>query len=346
MDDYFSNETLYHHQKYRTQLIVTDNERIFFESLNLLALSGKINIFTTLVFVIIGLIGNSLALFIFAHSRFRINSSHIYLLCLAIIDSFFLVIHLFEDTAKTYKDIFLNETKSASNSIIEAINITDQFEFTCRLINYLRYVLRFISAYIVVAFTLQRLSIVYRPLSVRFKTKKSAWKTVVVIGCISLLMNGWVPFIFHIKFNNGVKYCDINTSYKEEYFLINMFYIFLIMLIPICSILVCNTLIIFKAFKNDSKRENLRMVTLKVNKKKADKKADFITVRHNLELGGSTTNIDKTSALKIKPHYLTVNQVINKIKKNPKNHSKKLLKTLTLISFSYALLNMPYLLTW
>ena len=118
------------------------------------------------------------------------------------------------------------------------------------------------------------------------------------------------------------------------------------MLIPICSILVCNTLIIFKAFKNDSKRENLRMVTLKVNKTKADKKADFITVRHNLKPGSSTTSIDKTLALKIKPHYLTVNQVINKNKKFPKNHSKKLLKTLTLISFSYALLNMPYLLTW
>lgn len=362
MESNFSNRTqIYPRNRYQ--------ERSFLQSLNLLALSAKINIFTTLVFIIIGLIGNSLAIYVFSHKRFRTNSSHVYLLCLAIIDSLFIVIHLIEDTSKTYKDHFLNET-TFKNSILNVFYLTDQFELACRLVNSVRYVLRFISAYIVVAFTIQRLSIVYRPLSVRFKTKKSAWKSIALISLIACLMNSWVPFLFHVQKNNlNIDYCDINIKYKEEYFKVNMIYIFLIMLIPIVTILVCNSLIIYKTFRNDLDRKSLRPINLKATARKTDnncnnmkkalsntninctqgksaaKLAETLALPERISnLSGSSTNIN--SKLKVKPHYLTVNQMINKNKKSSQSHSKKLLKTLTLISFSYAFLNMPYLLTW
>ena len=113
---------------------LTNAERAYLKSLDLLALSSKINIFGTIAFFLLGLVGNSISIFVFAQKIFRRNSSHVYLLCLAIIDSLFLVIHLIEDTFKTYKDIFLENKNTLFNQII----ITDQFEITCRLINYLR----------------------------------------------------------------------------------------------------------------------------------------------------------------------------------------------------------------
>jgi hypothetical protein len=56
----------------------------------------EINIYVTTFITIIGLIGNGLAVFVFAHERFRVHSSSVYLLFLAISDGLFLVTHFFE----------------------------------------------------------------------------------------------------------------------------------------------------------------------------------------------------------------------------------------------------------
>lgn len=54
----------------------------------------KINLFTSTCILLIGLIGHSLTIFIYSQKRFLLNSSNVYLLCLAIIDSMFLLVHL------------------------------------------------------------------------------------------------------------------------------------------------------------------------------------------------------------------------------------------------------------
>ena len=67
----------------------------------------KWNIFATLPIIIIGLIGHSLTILVFVQKRFRTNSSNIFLLCLAFNDSLYLINHFFEDTLRTYKDIYV-----------------------------------------------------------------------------------------------------------------------------------------------------------------------------------------------------------------------------------------------
>ena len=177
----------------------------------------KINIYSSLFVIIIGLIGNSLITFIYLGKKRRTNSSHVYLLCSAINDNLFLIIHLFEDTLRTYLDVY------SMNIFLQMINLVDMNNIQCQLINYLRNILRFVSAYIVVAFTLQRLIIVFKPLTTKFKSNKSAWKTVLVIIIISTLFNIWVPFIFKIYTkNNEYKFCDVNKSYVLEYFYLNL----------------------------------------------------------------------------------------------------------------------------
>jgi hypothetical protein len=145
-----------------------------------------INIFVTIVIIIIGLIGNSLGVYVFMQRRFRNHSSSIYLLFLCLSDGLFLLMHFFEDTLRTFIDVFLNADTSYDgpdaaclnstgyqnpfkiatsvggtaqpglfDAALRSINITDRFNLACRIVNFLRYFLRFVSAYVIVAFTVQ-----------------------------------------------------------------------------------------------------------------------------------------------------------------------------------------------
>jgi hypothetical protein len=230
---------------------------------NLLINTKIINIFSTIVIIIIGLIGNSLAVFVFAQKRFRIHSSSIYLLCLAISDGMFLLIHFFEDTLRTYIDVFFNvesdidsacRTKGhilASNteSLLRVFNITDRFLYSCRIVNYFRYFLRFISAYIIVSFTIQRTIAIYSPLfQAKFESNRIAWIIVSCIVLIGMVLNLWVPIFFgqtiKTKNNFTVQYCDVARNYRVYYFPITIGYIVLTMLIPIVIIFLCNSFLI------------------------------------------------------------------------------------------------------
>jgi hypothetical protein len=150
-----------------------------------------LNIFVSMLFIFVGLIGNSLGVYVFVQKRFRNHSSSIYLLFLCLSDGLFLLMHFFEDTLRTFIDVFLNADTSsydpvtaacvnmtnytnpfkliattAANgnalaetssleSALRSINITDRFNVTCRIVNFLRYFLRFVSAYVIIAFTVQ-----------------------------------------------------------------------------------------------------------------------------------------------------------------------------------------------
>lgn len=156
-------------------------------------LTRKINIIGTILIIFIGLIGNGLAVYVFAQKRFRMHSSSIYLLFLAISDGLFLLTHFFEDTLRTYLDVYSNEL--GENNILKLMNITDHLPFTCRLVNYFRYFLRFVSAYIIIVFTIQRTIAIHSPLfQTRYESKKIAWLIVFLLTAIGAIINLWVRF--------------------------------------------------------------------------------------------------------------------------------------------------------
>ena len=180
----------------------------------LLQFTHKVNINTSIA---VGLLGNLIIKIVLFKKKFQTNSSHIYLLSSTISDSLYLLIQLFEDTVASFCNLY-----SLNNSfIVNILNIANYNHLTCQSISYLRYLLRFISSYIVVLFTIQRLYMVSKPLSIRFKSIKSAWQTVGTITLISLVINLWVPFIFQINTNeSNDHYCDINKEFKREYFIL------------------------------------------------------------------------------------------------------------------------------
>ena len=160
----------------------------------------KINIYLTISIIIIGLIGNVLGIIVFLQKKIRSKPTSIYLLCLIVSDSFYLVMHFFEDTLKAFIEHYIHETdyiheicsvnllnykhdfhetninepnnRSNQNWFI-SMNIIDRSNFFCRSINFARYYFRFTSAYIIVAFTIQRMLVLKNPFhNKKFESKK------------------------------------------------------------------------------------------------------------------------------------------------------------------------------
>lgn len=147
--------------------------------------------------------------------------------------------------------------------LVEA-NITDHFDFSCGFVNYLRYFLRFVSAYVIVAFTLQRTLAIYSPFfQAKFASKTLAWSIACALCTLGLVLNIWVPFLFKIDVQHS--YCDIQRTYSSHYFIITIFYIALIMFLPIVVIFVCNTLIIYYVLKASKLRLGMMNVRLPSN---------------------------------------------------------------------------------
>lgn len=339
-------------ENFENESILIKFEETFLQSYNILETSRKVNIIAVVLVIIIGLAGHFLTVFVFGQKRFRTNSSNVYLLCLAINDSLFLVVHFFEDTIRTYQDVFLSENiksnstlGSNSNDLIRFLNITDKFDFTCRLINYLRYVLRFISVNIIVAYTIQRLIIVTSPFSNQCKSKKAAWVTVSLISIFSFLFNLWVPFVFEIKNEEFKQYCDVKKAFKNEYFILAVVYITVTIGMPITVIFISNSIIAIKAVKAEAKRGDIKLKKTSLNNSKTETVPTAPTIRnksYQLTLHGKES---LRSVQQTKPYYVTVNQMTSRQMRRNKS-SKHIAKVLSLISMSFVVLNMPYLITW
>jgi hypothetical protein len=201
-------------------------------SFNFLDLSNEINLFATILIVFIGLIGNTLSLIIYGQSKYRLNSNNVFILILSIVDSLFLIVHFFEDTISSLEH---------HNFPIYFLNIIDTNREICFLTNYLRYTLRSISSYIILAFTIQRYSVVYSPLTSKFKIKKYAWYTCLIITTGSFITNSWSLFLFDLSINRiEVKQCDIIDEWKNWYYYISLSYFSMTILVPMISIVILN----------------------------------------------------------------------------------------------------------
>jgi hypothetical protein len=311
-----------------SEILKQSDTKNLIDSKNFLNFSRLLNIIFSILIIIIGLIGNLLTIKVLSNKRFRTNQNDIYLFCLAIIDTIFLITHFFEDTIKTYNDLF-NEYPS---KLIKIFNILDKSNLACWLINYIRHISCLISANILVVLTVQRLITVLKPFSVRLKTKKSAWIMVVCITVVSICVCIWIPFLFKRQKNN---YCRMDENKLDLYRIINIIYVVLLILAPIFIICVSNVIIIYKTFRNDSNRQSTRTesrISNTINYRK----------KHSLLL----KQVSKSEVIKLRPYYLTIQQVINKAKNNSKKNSKKLTIMLILVTFSCVALNLPYLIVW
>lgn len=244
----------------------------------------SLNVWCTLLVLVIGLFGNSLGIMVFAQKRFRTHSSSIYLLFICITNACFLATHFLEDTVRTLLnfehdqlienlncssvstslsywtngshrmvDQILVEFTYYSRDFLQAIRVIDQSDWACRSINFIRYSVRFTCAYLISSFTIQRTLAIRFPLWIqqhnwRIDSKKFAKYTVTVLIILSMLCCAWVPFTFELRESEESSYCDVNREWRGFYFYITIVYVVLTMLVPIMIVVICNTLLIVYLF--------------------------------------------------------------------------------------------------
>ncbi len=114
------------------------------------------------------------------------------------------------------------------------------------------------------------------------------------------------------------------------------------MLIPIIIIFVCNSIIILNLLKPSliSKTNGL-----KANKNNIQQNPIQKHLHQHQYQNQNQHQQDKQDQVKYRPFYLSINQIINRVTYQA-NTSKRITKMLILISFTYVLLNLPYLITW
>lgn len=297
------------------------------DSSEMFDLSRKVNIYASISIVCLGFIDNLIIIIVFSIKKFRSNSGHIYLFCLSISDNLFLIVHLLEDTLRTYRDVY----SLKDNKFLNFLDFIDKSQIMCQSTNYFRNLLRFISAYIVLTFTIQRLFIIFNPLTEKFKEKKSAWISISTIIVISIIANSWVPFFFKINQYDDTYYCDIDINFKNQYFLFNMSYIIIVLIIPITTLLISNSLIICRTIKYQLDRKKLERLSINLTIKAKDKSKKNL-LNDNPEDGD---------------YIKTFNQNIPIRDDNKNFNSARTLTTqLLFISFKFFILNLPYMIIW
>lgn len=292
-----------------------------------LKLSRQINILSAAVFILTGIFFHSLVILVFSLKKFRTNSSNVFLLCLAINDILYLINYFFEHTIITYIDIYVENDKGLFNKLILAINLAEKSVYSCRIINYLMYSLRFNSAYILCAINLQRLFIVCKPLKNESFNKKHAWISVGLITLTSFLSNTWFLFAYELNSEIGHNVCDIKQELSLLFFRYKAVYIFATILVPILFTLIVNANILSR-LKMKSKERALLVNRAQVSKHKKKRE----------------TNDKEINKVKMKhiQNYKS-QKVFNRLKSSD---SKRLIILLICVSFIYVLFNLPYALIW
>ena len=167
--------------------------------------------------------------------------------------------------------------------------------------------------------------------------------------------------MFQMQNNNqNALFCEISRDFKVEYFNLNVINVSIIIVLPLLIILISNTLIIYKTAQDDKKRIELQKLST-VKETKEDKSKN-ITLKHMLSL-----NTPGTSFLVLSSRLSGLSEIIElksdlpntgdnkkksekknqikKVRKATKGYSKKITISLMSISFSYVILNIPYLIS-
>ncbi|CAF3940831.1 unnamed protein product [Rotaria sp. Silwood2] len=188
--------------------------------------------YSSIILVIVGMIGSLLSIKVFSSTKIRRNSSNEYLITMALL--------LF--------NFFCDEVL---RSIVHdfhvdlPLNLVDLSRPLCKCSTYFRHTLRFAAHWIVVAFTLERLIVVYFPLQTSVLCNpRSARRICLFILVISFL----IPFYSFIMSDVSIDEkhhlleCDIMNKFKKIYFYLTIIYGNLTLTFPILIVCVVNIL--------------------------------------------------------------------------------------------------------
>ncbi|XP_064646578.1 rhodopsin, GQ-coupled-like [Lineus longissimus] len=196
------------------------------------------------VILLIGIMGNTLSLVIFIRTRKRADAAVQYLSTLAISDTGFITTL---GAAYWLKDGLAYVTDGAIS-----FDLLTYSTATCKLIGFARHALEFASAWAIVAFTLERVYIVWYPLRRADITARKRTVIIIAIWVMSACLSIHRLVLNHIETNLSASSCYYNTPTAVT-FIILIFDIIVFSYLPCLFILIANILILFGIRKAKAK---------------------------------------------------------------------------------------------
>ncbi len=200
-------------------------------------LAHRIYLYTSLVFVVVGLIGNTLSVLVFTSKGMRTISSNFYLLMLAISDSFYLVSVFLAKLLTTLRCLHFTDTYA---------DILNQSNALCKILHYLSDLFSDYSSMLILCFTIERVIAVYLPL--KFKEictlQRAQLSSLSLLFAIGVLI---APYHFlMIGLHSLYSVCIVRLEWEVEFTVAYMVEALLFRIVPVFVIAVLNVFIIVR----------------------------------------------------------------------------------------------------
>ena len=203
----------------------------------------KLNLYISLVLVILGLIGNGINIFVFAHSLGNYSISF-YIFLLGFSDSLYLLSDLFGHLLPILKCVHFGDSK------LDFVN----YQVTpCQFFSYFQDFFHDFSTALILAFTVERFIAVYKP--IKIKQICTLKRTNLLCLTLFLVLAIWLaPYHFiMIGIQRGM--CVVLHIWLVEWYIVYTIELFLFRIIPVFAIAGFNVCIIYKITKETEIRE-------------------------------------------------------------------------------------------
>ncbi|CAF1314513.1 unnamed protein product [Adineta steineri] len=211
--------------------------------------------YSSIILVIVGMIGSLLSIKVFSSTKIRRNSSNEYLITMSFIVALLLFNFFCDEVLRSIVHDF---------KVDLPLNLVDLSGPLCKCSTYFRHTLRFAAHWIVVAFTLERLIVVYFPLQTSVLCNpRCARRICLFILIISFLLPIYSFFMSDVHMNEDQQLpeCDIMEKFNRIYFYLTIIYGNLTLTFPIFIVCIVNILTVrqlLRAGRLRKKQQQLR----------------------------------------------------------------------------------------
>ncbi|WAR16390.1 P2RY1-like protein [Mya arenaria] len=196
-------------------------------------MKAGLNLFTyvTPVVIVIGLVGNGLSIAVFRTSTMRKMSASVYLAALAMTDICTLLVYVLVEWLRRGLP-YLAPGLSVGLFDLDGI---------CQMLLYLAYITRFMSSWIIVTFTAERVSGVCYPLQTMHRKSKRILVCLLVTGALFVI---YKPFLSGEYKISERTLCTSNPDHIFLSFVLDTIYVTIIFFLPLAIITTLNLLIV------------------------------------------------------------------------------------------------------
>lgn len=199
--------------------------------------SFQIYLAATILSVATGLIGNTLSFLVFSSKAMLRFSSNVYLLILAVSDSFFLVSVFLSKVLTTLRCLYFSDS---------SFDVVNRNSVICKLLQYCNDLFSDYSTCLILGFTVERYAAAYLPIAFKrtCTNRRARLVCAATFAFISLFIAPYHALFMgrHIDYN----VCTVLVNHEEEFAVLYIVEVVLFRIVPVLAIAVLNVFIIAK----------------------------------------------------------------------------------------------------